>query len=187
MTEQLDFSDLTDDQVVSLAAALASEALSRSPAVAEAMREALLSEKEKAEAAIKGAAIGRERARQTVIEINRRAAEEQAAEELRQKNLAAVGALLRRAAQLVGRDTRDVTLVWGKCYGPEQKLYLNPGTSTETVGALHLVEYAPGAETIKTSWALAPKKAELLGWAIEASAALRALGIRSGNFKGIEL
>lgn len=183
----LDFSDLTDDQVVSLAAALASEALRRSPAVAEAMREALLSEKDKAEAAIKGAALGRERARQTVIEINRRAAEEQAAEELRQMNLAAVGALLRQAAQLVGRDVRDVTMVWGAHYSPGTKLYLNQGTSTETVGALHLVEYDPGSGAIKTSWALDQKKAELLGWAIETSAALRALGIRHGNFRGIEL
>lgn len=183
----LDFSDLTDDQIVGLAAALANEALLRSPAVAEAMREALLSEKEKAEAAIKGAALGRERARQTVIEINRRAAEEQAAEELRQKTLAAVGALLRQAAQLVGRDVRDVTMVWGAHYSPGMKLYLNPGTSTETVGALHLVEYDLGSDAIKTSWALAQKTAELLGWAIETSAALRALGIKNGNFRGIEL
>jgi hypothetical protein len=183
----LDFSDLTDDQVVSLAAALAGEALRRSPAVVDAMRAALLSEKERAEAAVKGAALGRERARQHVIETTRRAAQEQADEELRQKRLAALAVLLRRAALLTGRDVSDVTIVWGAHYSPETKLYLNPGTSTETVGALHLVEYAPGSGAIKTSWALAQKKADLLGWAIETSAALRALGIKSGNFKGVEL
>lgn len=183
----LDFSELTDDQIVSLAAALANEALARSPAVVEAMRAALLSEKERSEAAIKGAALGRERARQQVIETTRRAAAEQAAEELRQKHLAAVAVLLRRAALLVGRNVSDVTIVWGAHYSPETRLYLNPGTSTETVGALHLVEYTPSSGGIKTSWAIAEKKADLLGWAIETSAALRALGIKHGNFMGIEL
>ena len=183
----LDFSDLTDDQIVELASALAHEALARSPAVAAAFREALLTEKERADAAVRGAQMGRARQRQQIEEIHRRAAQEQAREELRQQRQAAVAVFVRRAAELVGRDVSDVSLVWGAHYGREVRLYLNPGSSVETVGALHLVEYAPGTQSIRTSWALADRKLQLLQWATETSAALRALGIESIKIRGIEL
>lgn len=183
----LDFSDLTDDQLVELASALAHEALMRNPAVAAAFEQALLTEQERAEAAMRGARMGKARQRQQVEDIHRRVAEEQAREELRQQRHAAVAGFVRRAAQLVARDLADVTLIWGNQYAKGHRLYLNAGTNTETVGAVHLVDYNPKTEAIRVSWALERHKAGLLQWARETTAALRALGIDSITIKGIEL
>lgn len=187
MSGGLDFSELTDDQIVELASALAHEALMRNPAVAAAFQQALLTEQERAEAAMRGAQMGKARQRRQVEEIHRRAAEEQGREELRQRRHAAVAGFVRRAAQLVGRDPADVTLVWMDQYGKGHRLYLNAGTSTEGYGAMHLVDYTPQSEAIRVSWALDKRKADLLVWAREAVAALRAFSINSIFIKGIEL
>jgi hypothetical protein len=187
MSGGLDFSGLTDDQIVELASALAHEALMRNPAVAAAFQHALLTAQERAEAAVRGAQMGKARQRQQIEEIHRRAAEEQGREELRQRRHAAVAGFVRRAAQLVGRDPGDVTLVWMDQYGNGHRLYLNAGTSTEGYGAMHLVDYTPQSEAIRVSWALDKRKADLLVWAREAVAALRALSIDSIFIKGIEL
>lgn len=52
--EELDFSDLTDDQIVELAVALAREAMRRNPALAAAFEQSLLDERARVEAAARG-------------------------------------------------------------------------------------------------------------------------------------
>lgn len=183
----LDFSDLSDDQIVELAAGLAREALARNPAVAAALSQALLSEKEKADAALAGARMGRARQRQQIEDIHRRAAQEQAREEMRQKNLAALGVLVKRAASIVGRELQDVTLVWMTDQHRGAQLLLNPGTNAEQIGVAHLVDFLPKTERLRTSWALDSRKPAILLWAREAAAALRAMGVSHITARGIEL
>lgn len=187
MSDGLDFSDLSDDQIVELASALAHEALLRNPAVAAAFKQALLTEKERAEAAMRGARAGKARLIQEVEGIHQRAAEEQAREELRQRQHAAISTFVRQGALIVGRAISDVTLVWSNDYGHGHHLYLNAGVSTETVGALHLVDYFPNTESIRVSWALESRKGDLLQWCRETTSAMRTLKLSSVTFKGIDL
>lgn len=187
MSETLDFSELTDDQIVELASALAQEALRRRPAVAAAFEQAMLTERERAEAAMRGAKLGKERLRREIEDTHRRAAHEQAAEELRQRRHQALSAFLGRAAQITDRELHDVTLVWSGLYSQQgPHLYLNAGASGEEV-TWHLVDYCPKGESLRVSWALENRKAELLQWAREAVATLRALRVQSIVLKGIEL
>ena len=184
----LDFSELTDDQLVELASALAHEALLRNPAVAAAFQQALLTEKERADAAMRGARMGKARQAQAIEDVHRRAAEEQSREELRQRKHQVMAGFVRQAAQIVGRELVDVTMIWSHSYhrdGPH--LLLNPGTNTEVIGALHLLDYCPKTEALRTSWALDKQKPALLTWAREASAAARALGDQHIMIRGIEL
>nr|EKU4118476.1 hypothetical protein [Pseudomonas aeruginosa] len=53
--DELDFSGLSDDQLVELAIAIANEAARRNPALQVAFSEALATEKEKIEARLRGA------------------------------------------------------------------------------------------------------------------------------------
>lgn len=188
MNEALDFSDLSDDQIVALASALAHEALRRNPAVAAAFEAALLTEQERAQAAVRGAQAGKAALLRQVEEISQRAAQEQAREETRQQRRKAMGVFVHRAAQITGRAVSDVTLVWSGVFtGPSgNHLFLNAGASGEEV-TWHLVDYCPKTESIRVGWMLEKKKSDLLQWAREAAAAARALGVSNITIKGLEL
>ncbi|MBG5793160.1 hypothetical protein GHT80_26150, partial [Pseudomonas aeruginosa] len=69
--DELDFSGLSDDQLVELAIAIAKEAARRNPALQAAFAEALATEREKIDARLRGA----ERARQYEIQQAERVAE----------------------------------------------------------------------------------------------------------------
>lgn len=185
--EGLDFSGLTDDQLVELAAALTHEALRRQPAVAAAFEQAVVTERERAEAALRAQAEVKKAQLQRVEEIARAAAAEAAREELKRKRAAVMAVFVRRGADLVGRDVRDVTLVWSATFsGDGHHVYLNAGASGAECD-WHLVDYCPKTESIRTSWALEHKKADLNHWAREVAAAARALNYSRIVVKGIEI
>lgn len=188
MSEGLDFSDLTDDQIVELASALAREALSRNPALAAAFGSALETEQERAASELRAAKAAKALRQRSLEDTRQRVAVAQAQEELRQQRHEALAVFVRKAAALVGRSLDDVTLVWSSLYSSRSgnHLYLNAGTNGETI-TWHLVDYCPRDQSIKVGWALAKQKPELLQWAREATAALQALQITNITIKGIEL
>ena len=187
MSEGLDFTGLSDDQIVELATALAHEALRRTPALAAAFEQALVSERERVEAAARGIQAARASMLRHQEELSRRAGEEQVRETVRQRQRDAMSVFLRRAAALCGRDVSDVTLVWNENqWGTGPRLQLNAGTSGDTA-SWHLVNFKPQQHSIHTSPGLQSKTAELLTWARETCAGARALGLRSIILQGIEL
>ena len=188
MSEGLDFSDLTDDQIVELASALAREALSRNPALAAAFGNALETEQERAASELRAAQAAKALRQRSLEDTRQRVAVAQAQEELRQQQHEALAVFVRKAAALVGRSLDDVTLVWSSLHSGKTgtRLYLNAGTNSETI-TWHLVDYCPRDESIKVGWALAKKKAELLQWARETTAALEVLRVTNITIKGIEL
>lgn len=188
MSGGLDFSDLTDDQIVELASALAREALSRSPALAEAFGSALETEQERAASELRAAKAAKALKRKSMEDTRQRVAVAQVQEELRQQQHEALAVFVRKAAALVGRRQDDVTLVWSSLYSSTTgtRLYLNAGTNTETV-TWHLLDYCPWDQSIKVGWALEKQKADLLQWARETTAALEALRVTNITIKGIEL
>jgi hypothetical protein len=188
VSEGLDFSDLTDDQIVELATALAREALSRNPALAAAFGSALETEQERAASELRAAKAAKALQQRSLDDARQRLAVAQAQEELRQQQHEAMAVFVRKGAALVGRSLDDVTIVWSSlnCGKSGPRLYLNAGTNTEIV-TWHLVDYCPRDEGIKVGWALVKQKAELLQWAREATAALEVLRITQITIKGIEL
>lgn len=187
MSEGLDFSDLTDDQIVDLAAALAHEALMRSPALAAAFEQALVTEKERTEAMARGAAAARARTLQELQEIARQAEAQQQREVLRQKRRDALAVFVRDAARITGRALSDLTLTWDSDeYGKGPHLCLNAGT-TGAHASWHLVSYRPREHALRTSPGLRARAPELLQWAREASAAAAAIEPMAAVIQGIEL
>jgi len=188
VSEGLDFTGLTDDQLVELAAALAYEALHRGAVTAQAFEQALETEKERFDAQTRAAQFAEQARKRSMDEIRKRAAQEQAREELRQQQRTAMAVFVRGGAHLVGRSVNDVTLVWTSSFTANRghRLYLNAGTTGNEV-TWHLVDYCPGEESIRVGWALQKHKPQLLQWAREAAAATRALGLDSITIKGIDL
>ena len=183
----LDFSDLTDDQIVGLASALAHEALRRSPALAAAFEQALVTEKERAEALARGAAAARAQTLQQLQEIAQRAEAEQQRELLRQKRRDGLAVFMRQAARITGRPLSDLTLTWNADeYGKGPHLCLNAGT-TGAHASWHLVSYKPREQALRTSPGLRGKSGELLRWAREAAAAAAAIEPVAAIIQGIEL
>lgn len=188
--DDLDFSDLTDDQIVELAVALAREAMRRNPALAAAFEQSLLDERARVEAAARGT----ERAkRAAAAELEAQAQRAEAArqqEQLRQRQQFALAEYLRRVAGIIGKSPAEITLVWNRTHferGKGAKLQINQGaTGTET--RWHLIDYVPSTDQLYTSPGLHKLHAELLPWCREAVAAIRALDLRTGiAIKGIEL
>lgn len=188
MSEGLDFSQLSDDQIVALASGLALEALRRKPAVAAALEKALATEQERVQAAMRGAQAGKQAQLHAVHEINRRAAHEQAREELRQHQRKLMAVFVRKAAEITGRALHDVTLVWTETFtgASGHRLYLNAGATGDEV-TWHLINYCPKTESLRVGWMLEQRKAGLLLWAREAAAAAKALGLNHITVKGIDL
>lgn len=187
MSEGLDFSDLTDDQIVELASALAHEALIRSPALAAAFEAALVDEKQRAEALARGAAAAKARTLEEIREIGRRAEAQQQRELLRHKRRDALAIFLRQASMIAGRPVAELTLTWqSNRHGFGPVLCLNAGT-TGTDADWHLVEYRPRTQSLNTSPGLRAKTNELLQWAREASAAAAAIEPVACAIQGVEL
>lgn len=187
MSEGLDFSDLTDDQIVELAAALAHEALRRSPAMVAAFEAALVDEKQRAEAMARGAARAKARTARDLEEVARRAEHQQQQELLRQKRRDAMAVFLRQAAAITDRHAATLTLVWsGNYYGKGPRLHLNTGTTGRDAD-WHLVDFSPATQALRTSPGLRGKTLELLQWAREASAAAAAIEPIACVIQGIEI
>jgi len=183
----LDFSDLTNDQIVELAAALAHEALRRSPATAAAFEAALVSEKERVAAAARGAEAAKHAALRAAQE---RAQEIEAANQReirRQQDRDAMAAFLRAAARITGRSEKDLTLVWNSnLNGLGPRLHLNAGT-TGDISRWHLVNYDPRKQMLRTTPGLSAKTSELLAWARETTAGAQALNLGRVVVQGVEL
>jgi hypothetical protein len=186
----LDFSDLSDDQLVELAIALAREAMHRNPALTAAFGKAVVDERERVEAAARGTDRVKRQAVQKIEEQARAAEEERQRELFRRRDRDALAAYLRRAAAMVGRPVAGLTLVWKRSdfgRGAGRRLQLNAGATGEDA-SWHLIDYAEGAQRLHTSPGLAAAATEMLAWARETCAAVRALGIdRTIIVKGIEL
>ncbi|USR37575.1 hypothetical protein L1F06_012795 [Ectopseudomonas hydrolytica] len=187
----LDFSDISDDQLVELARACCLESLRRSPAAAQAMRDMMLSEAEKAriareasEAEIRAARareterIARDAAAQARYEEERRTAAHRAAsavqaserarilaEEQKQRDMA----LLRQAATMVGKSPADISIL--HCYSRgSMRLIINPGSYRYTRN--HLVDYRVKTADIRTVQALVNRKQDFVTFCAAAAAVL---------------
>lgn len=187
VSEGLDFSGLTDDQIVELAAALAHEALLRSPALAAAFEQTLIDEKQRAEALARGAAQARARTLRDLEEVGRRAEMQQQKELLRQKRRDALAVFVRQAAEITGRPVAELTLAWhGDYYGKGPRMHLNAGATGQHAD-WHLVDYDARSQALRTSPGLRAKTAELLQWAREASAAAAAIEPLACVIQGVEI
>lgn len=190
MTDELDFSELSDDQVIELAVALAREAMSRNPALQAAFAQSLLDERERAQAAARG------RGRMKLAETARieqqaaQAAAEVARERERKRVQNALGQYLLAASAIISKPPAQLTMVWkrsdfGRGDGP--RLQLNQGV-TGIDASWHLADYVEQQQRLYTSPALHRLQAELLPWCRETCAAIRALGVdRTAIIRGIEL
>jgi hypothetical protein len=185
----LDFSDLTDDQIIELARGLAQEAMRRNPATAAAFSEMLIEEKEHAEAAAKGAEAAK---RVALLEIERQEKEAEALrqkEALRKRRQEALAKYLRAAAEILEKSPNNITLVYSpNWYSDGPVIMINQGGASDQLARWHLVKYKLRGESLYTSPAARKKTTELNAWAREAIAAVKAIGIdRTFTLKGIEL
>lgn len=181
----LDFSALTDDQLLTLIKAALAEAVSRHPAVGEAARAAMLDEHERLRI-LRGAgeretaalrAKERERlAREAAEQVRRQNEAEQA--EIRRRRAAAVSeearakteqqilvlrGWLERAAALLDVPARELSIVHAKTrYG--ERVLVNRGGRFERE---HLVDWRVGTGAIKTPRSLIGKKPDLAALAAE--------------------
>jgi hypothetical protein len=188
--DDLDLSDLSDDQVVGLAVALAREAMRRNPALQAAFQQAIIDERARVEAAANGTARVKQAALQRIREQAERAELEVQRERLRRRVQDALAGYLCQAAAITGRPPAELTLVWKRrdfTRGSGPRLQLNAGATGEDA-SWHLVDFLEASQQLHTSPGLHDKHATLLPWAREACAAIRALGIdRATVIKGIEL
>lgn len=188
--DDLDFSDLTDDQIVELAVALAREAMRRNPALAAAFEQSLLDERARVEAAARGT----EQAKQAAAaELEAQAARAEAArqqERLRQRRQFALAEYLRQVAGIISKSPAEITLVWNCAHferGKGPKLQVNQG-ATGTDANWHLIDYVPSVDQLYTSPGLHKLHAALHPWCRETVATIRALDLRTSiAIKGIEL
>lgn len=185
----LDFSALTDDQLVELARACCLEAVRRSPATRMAMEAMMLDEAERVriartageqEAAAIRAAERERVAREAAAAV--RAAEEQrtgaarreaaqregeAAVRIAAERAAASMSWLRRAGAIVGRHPQAIQLsLLDTPYG--RRVLVDPGA--EKFERDHLADYTVATKTLKTKRDLLPKRAELIALAAEFAA-----------------
>ena len=192
--DKLDFSELTDDQLLQLLRAGFEEAGRRNPAVAAAIRAAGLDEVEKVRIAAAAAeseaarlrALERERiAREATEKVRRenaanetvaRAAEAvkaaAAAQEKERQRMSRIDTILQRAAALVGRRSWEITVVCLKNdqnYGGGTRILINSGEESR-YSKNHLVDWNSGNGKIATVRALIGKKLELVGLCAEFAA-----------------
>jgi hypothetical protein len=188
----LDFSELSDDQLVGLVRAALQECVRRNPAVTAAVKAAVLDEAEKAKIAIEAGnreaarlrALERERVAKEAAEAVKKQAEAQAAigrEARIAREVAEATAkaaeeagyeadVLARAAAILGRNTISVIVTPNDpAYGAGTRVLINPGRARYE--REHLVDYV-GAPTnrIKTAREFTGKKAELIPFCAELAA-----------------
>lgn len=182
----LDFSALTDDQLVELVRECCREAVRRSPAASAAIERMMLDEAEKVRVAqaatateaaaararermrIATEAAAAERARQDAAAAGeraaaaRRAAEREA--EAAQRRLAAEMALLRRVASEIGRQPAEISILHIRTrYG--RRVMVNAGSDRFTRD--HLVDYNADTRQISTKASLVTKKPDVIRIAAE--------------------
>ncbi|MBN3262979.1 hypothetical protein [Pectobacterium brasiliense] len=176
----LDFSDLTDDQLIELARACCEEAMRRNPAAQQAMRDMMLSEAEKARIAKNASELeirsqrARERERiakeatakarydeeARIADARAKSAQEaikRTRDSAEQRKHRAI-ALLRQAAELTHRAPDDLGIVYCKT-NRGVRVMINPNSGRYT--NIHLVDYYVETEEIHTVQALVKSKTEL--------------------------
>jgi len=170
----LDFSALSDDQVLELAVAIAREAVGRHPAMRDAFKAAIATEAQRLDAA----ASGTEAARVRTLQDIRKSAEDAAylrsvvdAKAAREKLAAAFGlTTLASAAAVVGRAPRDITVIveldaeYSHRASVVKRVLINAGTLGNHA-SWHLCEYTVRTGSIRTSPGLQPKAGALAAWA----------------------
>lgn len=184
----LDFSGLSDDQVVELARAAAREAVLRNPAAKAALEQAIATEAEQLDAQVRGGAA----AKQRILDSIRRRAESEALARHEAEEEAAWSRSLQKhllaAAELVGRPASDIT---ASDYHDGGSRLVRIVTGANPAGpGWYLVLYNPATDTIATSPALRSKHAQALAWAREFHAATRDPAgkyHREAILKGIDL
>ena len=186
---ELDFSDLSDDQIVELAVGLAREAMRRNPALSAAFEKALVAEHERVQAAARGSARAKTEALAQIEAQAQRARAEVHRAEREARTAAALKIYLLRGADLARRAAEDVTLVWKmQTYtGDGPILMLNAGTAGADA-SWHLIKYNVKKGTLHLSPAMRKHAAAAQAWADEAVAAIRALRLTTHTvIKGIQL
>lgn len=186
----LDFSSLTDDQLVELARLCCVEAVRRNPAVSAAMSSMMLDEAERvrvAKAAMEGEAAAmrareRERIAREAAAAVRAAEEARTAEARRKAGADAVArerqaaeqqqfaemAVLRQASALVGRSVSDISLLYVETrFG--RRVMINVGA--DRYSRDHMMDYNCVSREIRTTQALVKRKPDLIAFAIEFAAA----------------
>ncbi len=194
----LDFSHLSDDQLISLIREALRECVARNPSVKAAAQSAFLDEQEKARIATAAAeaeaarlrALERERISKEATEKVRRATEDQrqeatareaelakiqAAEEGKKAATAAAAkeqedkSWFRRAASLVDREPSKITICWLRTnYGC--RVLINEGSDSQ-YAPKHLVDWNRDSSEIKTVRDLVGRKPELIAFCAEFAAA----------------
>ena len=183
--DNLDFSALTDDQLVGLLRAILQEAIRRSPAVVAAVRAASLDEQEKIQIAKESAdreaakirasereriakeaaeAVRKQAAAQAAIDQNARIAKEAAEAVAKAAEADATKrAILAEAAALVGSPSPGeisvIVLPNGERYGGGTRVLINQGS--DRYERDHLVDYC-GPTKIKTHRELVGKKPAMI-------------------------
>lgn len=200
----LDFSELSDDQLIGLVRAALQECARRNPAVANAARAATLDEAEKAKVytaaadreAAKLRAAERERvAKEAAEAVQRQTAAQQAIDrEARIAKKAADAlaeaeaqeakfrAMLFAAAALVGKQPAEISicvLANDARYGGGKRVLINPGASRYE--RAHLVDYC-GPTSIKTCHELIGKKKELIPFCADLSARWNQLHVSGADY-----
>jgi len=186
----LDFSGLSDDQIVEMAVGLAREAMRRNPALEAAFAQALLDERERVEAARRGTEQARkDEARR--IETQAKAAEGALVRERERRRVHdALAGYLRQASTITGIELAELVLVWEtrsqiRRPNPRLRLALGPMGARSN---WFLVDYGVPVDEFHASPGMRARGAALLAWCREAAAAFTALGIeRTMELKGIEV
>lgn len=159
---ELDFSDLSDDQIIELARAIALEAVRRSPAMQAAFDEAIVSEAERLDAEARGGAAAKQRRLREIEERAERNAIEQAKQEQKAKWRATLLPLAEQAAAIVGRGVDEIT-VSDYHDGASRKIRVTLGPNVDA--GWFLIEYNPKTDSVYTSPGVRPRSAEALAWA----------------------
>jgi hypothetical protein len=190
MVETLDFSGLSDDQLLNLIRAALREVSSRDPSLSAAARSAMLDEAERARImadagereAAKLRALERERvAREAAAQVREanaartqqttQAAAAAAAEAARAAQVASEARgkdLLRRAAELVGKKPDGISvLLLDTQYG--RRVLINEGGAANYTRE-HLSDWTLGSGAIKTVRGLVKNKAALAAYSAEIAA-----------------
>ncbi|MCA0240194.1 MAG: hypothetical protein LCI02_04985 [Proteobacteria bacterium] len=170
MTE-LDFSGLTDDQVVDLARAAAREAVMRNPAARAALASAVASDAEQLAAQAAGGAAAKQRVLDSIrARAEREGIERHAAREQQRWQESLRGHLI-SAAAIVGRGPHELTI---SDYddGSGQRVRIVLGANPAGPGWC-FVQYDLRRDRITMSPALKPKELEARAWALAFHAATR--------------
>lgn len=182
----LDFSALSDDQVLELAVAIAREAVSRHPAVREAFKAAIATEAQRLDAAASGTEAARAQALADVRKsaqdaaYRRSVADASAHRDAQLQEFAL--ATLNAAADNVGRNPRDITVVialageFGDRVRHVRRVLINAGALGEHA-RWHLCEFIVRSGSVHTSPGLKPHAGALAAWARQLAQDAAALGL----------